>query len=54
LNVSNIGDNEEDKAKDQAHDVWPKNIEWILDSGCGRHLFGNPDLLGEDTDKAGT
>jgi hypothetical protein len=54
LNVSNIGDNEEDIAKDQAHVVWPKSIEWILDSGCGRHLTGNPELFGDDTDKAGT
>jgi hypothetical protein len=37
LNVSNIGDNEEDISRDQAHGVWPRSIEWILDSGCGRH-----------------
>ncbi len=31
-----------------------KSIEWILDSGCGRHLTGSPELLGEDADKTGT
>ncbi len=37
-----------------ANVAWHNSIEWILDSGCGRHLTGSPDLLGEDTDKAGT
>jgi hypothetical protein len=33
---------------------WHNSIECILDSGCGRHLTGSPDLLGEDANKAGT
>ncbi len=44
---------DEDKATDQPHGVWPRGIKCILYSGCGRHLTGSPDLLGEDTDKAG-
>ncbi len=35
-------------------DIWPTTIEYILDSGCGRHLTGNPNLFGENTNAAGT
>jgi hypothetical protein len=34
--------------------VRPSRIEWVSDNGNGRHLAGNPTLLGEYTDKAGT
>jgi hypothetical protein len=30
------------------------HVEWILDSGCGRHLTGNSKLLGENAEVAGT
>jgi hypothetical protein len=33
---------------------WHNSIEWTLDSGCGRHLTGSPDFLGEITNNAGT
>ena len=29
-------------------------VEWILDSGCGRHLTGTPELLGNSATKANT
>jgi hypothetical protein len=34
--------------------MWPNPIECILKSGCRRHLNGNPDLLGDYTNAAGT
>ncbi len=43
---------DEESKEGSAHAVWPSRIEWILDSGCGRHLTGNPDLLGENAVKA--
>jgi hypothetical protein len=47
----------QEKADSQAADAYavsPVQIEWILDSGCGRHLTGNSTLLGETTEEAGT
>jgi hypothetical protein len=35
-------------------DSWPTKIEWILDSGCGRHLTGNANLFGNNTNAART
>jgi hypothetical protein len=32
----------------------PTAIEWVLDSGCGRHLTGSPELLGWDAKSAST
>jgi hypothetical protein len=32
----------------------PAVIEWVLDSGCGRHLTGSPELLGWDAKSAST
>ncbi len=49
LNVCSFGDD-----KNSRCDAWPPKFEWILDSGCGRHLTGCSDLLGENADEAGT
>jgi hypothetical protein len=49
LNLCSLGDEQESK-----NVSYPPKIEWILDSGCGRHLTGCSDLLGENADEAGT
>ncbi len=36
-----------------AHDAWPQKIDWILDSGCGRHSNGCAALLGENAGQTG-
>ncbi len=38
----------------KVEDSWPTTIEWILDSGCGRHLTGSANLFVENTNAAGT
>jgi hypothetical protein len=38
----------------KVEDTWPTKIEWILDSGCGRHLTGNASLFGNNTNAART
>ncbi len=46
--------NEQCRDQELTHDAWPQTIDWILDSGCGRHLTGCAALLGEDAEQAGT
>jgi hypothetical protein len=53
----NVNEELQDRVDPHAADanaVSPVQIEWILDSGCGRHLTGNPNLLGENAEEAGT
>jgi hypothetical protein len=38
----------------KVEDILPTKIEWILDSGCGRHLTGNASLFGNNTNAART
>jgi hypothetical protein len=44
---NNEHDNSEDEGKE-------RTIEWILDSGCGRHLTGNACLFSSDISSAST
>jgi hypothetical protein len=44
---NNEYDNSEDEGKE-------RTIEWILDSGCGRHLTGNASLFSSDILSAST
>jgi hypothetical protein len=49
-------DDEDDVNPDETKEsaVTPAKIEWILDSGCRKHLAGNPSLIGENAEDAGT
>jgi hypothetical protein len=45
---------EETTSSTKVEDILPTKIEWILDSGCGRHLTGNASLFGNNTNAART
>jgi hypothetical protein len=47
-------DVEEEGTSSTKEDVLPTKIEWILDSGCGRHITGNASLFGNNTNAART
>ncbi len=54
FSVDYDNDVEEEGTSSTKEDVLPTKIEWILDSGCGRHLTGNANLFGNSTNAART
>jgi len=51
--IANCGTNQFNRLE-TSQDGTPVVVEWVLDSGCGRHLTGTPELLGSSVTSTNT